>query len=100
MVLFKQESFWAENMGGEAENPFPPVFLTHDGAWIPVTPAQPACSELVLHLFIALPWDIAGWGTCSSNLLQQSPKGSVSGKSNPLLKKYCAIISPRQKEKY
>lgn len=79
-------------MGGEAENPFPPVFLTHGVAWMPVTPAQPACSEPDLCLPIALPWDFAGWGTCSSDLLQQAPKGSMSGNSNPPLKKRCVII--------
>lgn len=54
--------------------------------------AQLACSELVQYLLIALPGDFAGWGTCSSNLLQQAPKGSMAGNSNPLLKKCCVII--------
>lgn len=54
----------------------------------------PACSELALHLLTALLWDLAGWGTYSSNLLQQAPEEKMSGNINPLLKSWCVIIDP------
>lgn len=46
VMLFEQKSFCGENMGGEDKNPFPLVFFTHGIAQIPLTSAQPACSEL------------------------------------------------------
>lgn len=54
----------------------------------------PACSELALHILTALLWDLAGWGTCNSNLLQQAPEGKMSGNINPLLKSWCVIVDP------
>lgn len=36
VMLFKQKSFWAENVGRKAENPFSPVLITHGATWVPV----------------------------------------------------------------